>query len=152
MNDKTITDRTVQDLSAQLDCYRRLAKLSELQSGYVRQNQTDELLDVLQQRSGLLTEIARLEETVGPLRKEWANVSPGLDEATRERLQAMLSETRTLLHQITSADQDDVLLLQQRKLNVGKQIQATQTARKVNTRYAAAAYGTNNGSKLNVQK
>ena len=152
MNDQTITDQTVQDLSAQLDCYRRLAKLSELQSGYVRQGQTDELLEVLQQRSGLLSDIARLEESVGPLRREWPEISPGLPPDVRERLQIMLSEAKTLLQQITSADQDDVLLLQQRKLNVGKQIQATQTARKVNTRYAAAAYGNAPGSKLNVQK
>ena len=147
-----LTDQHTVDLSAQLDCYRKLAKLSELQSGYVRQNLTDQLLDVLQQRSGLLTEIARLELTVGPLRREWSEVSVGLDDDTRSKLQAMLSETKTLLHQITTADQDDVLRLQQRKLNVGKQIQATQTARKVNTRYAAAAYGTNSGSTLNVKK
>jgi hypothetical protein len=148
----TLTDQHTVDLSAQLDCYRKLAKLSELQSGYVRQNLTDQLLDVLQQRSGLLAEIARLEQSVGPLRREWSEVSVGLDDDTRSRLQAMLSETKTLLHQITTADQDDVLLLQQRKLNVGKQIQATQTARKVNTRYAAAAYGNKSGSTLNVKK
>lgn len=149
---QTMNDQIAEDLSAQLDCYRRLAKLSELQSGYVRQNQTDELLTVLQQRSGLLSEIARLEESVGPFRRDWQEASPGLEPALRERLQSMLSEAKTLLHQITTADQDDVLLLQQRKLNVGKQIQATHTARKVNTRYAAAAYGNSSGSKLNVQK
>jgi hypothetical protein len=64
----------------------------------------------------------------------------------------MLAETKSLLMQITQADQDDVLLLQQRKLNVGKQIAATSQAKVVNHRYAASAYGANSGSRLNVKQ
>ena len=139
-------------LEQQLACYRRLAKLSELQRNYVRENQTDELLVVLQTRSELLTEIARLEAEVAPMKRAWAETSTALAPAIRDSAAAMLAETRQLLQQITQADQDDVLLLQQRKLNVGKQIQQHQTAKRVNTRYAASAYAGNNGSKLNIKQ
>jgi len=139
-------------LTEQLDCYRKLARLSELQRTYVEQNQTDELIGVLEARGTLLGDIARLEQLVAPLKRNWAAHAPAMSEAARASAAAMLAETRTLLEQITTADQDDVLLLQQRKLNVGKQIQATGSARRINTRYAASAYGNSPGGKLNVQQ
>lgn len=140
-------------LETQLAHYRKLQKLSELQRQFVRENQTDELLQVLQSRSELLTEIARLEQDVAPLKRSWADTSLALSPSLRESATAMLAETRQLLQQITQADQDDVLLLQQRKLNVGKQIQQQQTAKRVNTRYAASSYTTaQQGSRLNIQK
>ncbi|HEX8340851.1 MAG TPA: hypothetical protein VF624_08080 [Tepidisphaeraceae bacterium] len=139
-------------LTSQLALYRKLQKLCEKQRQFVQQNQIDEFVAVLAARAEILGEIARLEHEVSPLKRDWAGQAATMDDATRAGVADMLAQTRTLLEQITQADQDDVLLLQQRKLNVGKQIAATQTARKVNTRYAAAAYGNASGSKLNVQK
>ncbi len=142
----------IQSLTDQLGCYRKLARLCELQRQYVQQNQTDELLSVLEQRGTILSEIARLEEAVSPLKRNWSEASALMSEDQRVGALEMLAETKTLLMQITQADQDDVLLLQQRKLNVGKQIAATSSARVVNNRYAASVYGANQGSRLNVQK
>ena len=63
----------------------------------------------------------------------------------------IVGETRRLLEQITTADQNDALVLQQRKLNVGKQINQASGARQVNRNYAAAAYG-NRQSRMDVQR
>ena len=104
----------VQALENQLACYRKLQKLSDLQRGYVRENQTDELLNVLTARSELLTEISRLEKEVAPLKRAWADHSAAFPPLLKETTSKMLAETRALLQQITQADQDDVLLLQQR--------------------------------------
>jgi hypothetical protein len=142
----------VQALEDQLACYRKLAKLSELQRGYVRENQTDELIRVLSARSELLTEIARLEQQVAPLKRAWADHSAAFPPLLKETTSRMLAETRALLEQITQADQDDVLLLQQRKMSVGKQIQQAQSAQRVNTRYAASAYAHASGSRLNIKQ
>ena len=139
-------------LRSQVACYRRLRKLSELQRAYIRENQTDELLNVLEARSGILTEIARLEHDVAPLKRHWETASAGLEAAQRTLAETMISEAKSLLQMITQADQDDVLILQQRKLTVGKQIQQTTKARTFNTRYAAAAYGTRSGQRINIQK
>ncbi len=143
---------SITHLTEQLACYRKLSRLCELQRQYVEQNQTDQLLDVLEQRGTILSEIGRLEELVSPLKRNWSEASASMSETDRASALEMLAETKVLLMRITQADQDDVLLLQQRKLNVGKQIAATTTARAVNNRYAANAYGAGSGSKLNVQK
>lgn len=139
-------------LTQQLACYRQLARLCELQRQYVQQNQTDELLSVLEQRGSLLEQIATLEAHVTPLKRNWSEISATMSDTDRSTAVEMLAETKALLMQITQADQDDVLLLQQRKLNVGKQIVATSQARVVNNRYAASAYGANQGSRLNVKQ
>jgi hypothetical protein len=53
----------------------------------------------------------------------------------------LMAETRRLLEEITTADRNDALILQQRKLNLGKQISQATAARQVNRNYAVAAYG-----------
>jgi len=53
----------------------------------------------------------------------------------------LLSESKLLLQRITEADRDDAIVLQQRKLNLGRQIKAAAAARQVNRNYATAAYG-----------
>jgi predicted transcriptional regulator len=142
----------VEALTSQVALYRKLQKFCEKQRQFVQQNRIDEFVAILEARGEILQEIARLEHEVTPLKRDWPQQAAAMDDATRAAAADMLAETKLLLEQITQADQDDVLLLQQRKLNVGKQIAATQTARKVNTRYAAAAYGNASGSKLNLQK
>ena len=49
------------------------------------------------------------------------------------------------------ADRNDALVLQQRKLNIGRELGKTQTARVVNRSYAAAAYGTK-APRMDVQR
>jgi hypothetical protein len=139
-------------LAQQLTCYQRLLKLSDLQRMHVQQNRTDELLTVLEARSQILTQIGHLETIVSPLKKDWAGQSLLMTPDVRENAKTMLAEARTLLLKITQADMDDVLVLQQRKLAIGKQIQQTGVAKRVNTRYAGNAYGQmSNGSKLNLK-
>lgn len=143
---------SVSALCRELECYRRLLKLSDRQRDVIHQNQTDELMAILERRSEILSELSALQHEVAPLRRNWAEISGTMSDEERQNVQAMLSETRLLLERITSADQDDVLILQQRKLNVGKQLQATTNARVINRKFAAAAYGNSGQSKLNIQQ
>ena len=62
-------------LDQQLACYQRLAKLAEIQHEHVQQGRTEQLLEVLTQRQGVLDQIATLETTIRPARKRWAPVS-----------------------------------------------------------------------------
>ena len=76
-----------------------------------------------------------------------------IDLATDRRAKAeqLLAETRRLLEEITNSDRNDVLVLQQRKLNIGRQIgQATQQ-RQVGRTYTSGAHGANN-SRMDVQR
>jgi hypothetical protein len=133
----TQQDPVITALEQQHQCYRRLAKLAELQHVHVQQEQTEALLDVLRTRQGVLDEIAALEQTIAPARQTWSAYSQSLPEAFKSKADTLLAETRRLLEEITAADRNDALVLQQRKLNVGKQINKTRSAQVVNRRYAA---------------
>jgi hypothetical protein len=138
-------------LREQVDCYRRLAKLAEVQHIHVQQSQTEQLLIVLASRQELLDRLKLHEQTVGPERKRWSQFLCELPGADRALAESLLAETRRLLEQITTADRNDALVLQQQKLNLGRQINQASSARRVNRNYAASAYGTR-PSRLDVQR
>jgi hypothetical protein len=71
---------------------------------------------------------------------------------SRSRAEELLDESKQLLEQITTADRDDALVLQQRKLNLGRQIHQASAARQVNRTYAAAAAYGRRESTMDVQK
>ena len=147
MEDQTI----IQALTEQVDQYRRLSKLAEIQHEHVENNATEKLLDVLARRQTVLDQITRLEEIIRPAKKGWADYVGGLEATQREAAERLLAETRRLLEQITTADRNDSIVLQQRKLNLGRQINQTTAARAINKNYAAAAaYGARPNSRVDI--
>jgi hypothetical protein len=147
----TTTDPVIIALHEQVDCYRRLEKLAGLQHDYVQHEQTEELLDVLTRRQEVLDEISRLERTLGPTKRQWSGYLAQLDAESRAHAEELVAETRRLLEAITASDRNDALVLQQRKLNLGRQLNQASSARQVNRNYAAAAYG-NTNSRMDVQR
>lgn len=145
------SDPIILALEEQVGCYRRLAKLAELQHEHVQQSQTESLLEVLGQRQGVLDQVSRLEATISPAKRKWSEYLAGLKAADRAKAEALLGDTRRLLEQITTADRDDALVLQQRKLNLGRQIHQATHARQINRTYAAAAYGAT-AAKMDVKQ
>src|SRR5215213_4244902 len=116
------TEAVIDALEEQVGCYQRLAKLAHIQHEHIQQSQTDALLEVLKSRQEVLDEIGRLERTVAPVKKTWTGFVSTLVEPDRGRAEALLAETRRLLEEITNCDRNDVLVLQQRTLNLGRQI------------------------------
>ena len=135
-------DAVITALQDQVTCYQRLAKLAEIQHEHVQKSQTDQLLDVLSRRQQVLEEVADLEQLVGPAKRRWSDYLTALGSDQRQSAEHLLAETRRLLEQITTADRNDAMVLQQRKLNLGRQIGKASAARTLNRNYAAAAYGT----------
>jgi hypothetical protein len=135
------TDPIILALAEQVSCYRRLAKLAETQHQYVQQSQTERLLEVLNRRQEVLDQVAALEVALAPAKGRWAAYLNGLPPARKPDVEALLSEKRRLLEEITAADKDDALVLQQRKISLGRQIGQAGAAKAVNRTYAAAAYG-----------
>lgn len=132
-------DPTLLALAQQLVCYRKLAKLAEVQHGYVQHSQTEQLLDLLKRREEVLAQVSAFERAIAPAKKRWGAYLSELDETRRRQAEGLLAETRRLLEEITTADRNDALVLQQRKLNIGRQLNSAQVARTVNKNYAAAA-------------
>ncbi len=107
----------------------------------MQNSQTDLLLDVLTRRQQVLDEVADLEHLIGPAIRKWSDYLTTLPSDQRASAEGLLAETRRLLETITTADRNDAMVLQQRKLNLGKQINKASAARTLNRNYAAAAYG-----------
>jgi hypothetical protein len=134
-------DPVIVALTEEVGCYRRLAKLAQIQHEHVRQSRTEQLLDVLKARQDVLEQIATHERIVGPAKRQWPDYLATLALAGRQRAESLMAETRELLQQITAADRADALVLQQRKLSLGREINRATTARQVNRNYVTAAYG-----------
>jgi hypothetical protein len=128
-------------LDSQVRCYQRLAKLAEIQHDHVQNNRTEELLDILSQRQVVLDQVSEMEQIISPAKRRWSDFLAELSSAERGQAELLLGETRRLLEQITSADRNDAIVLQQRKLNLGRDLNLATTARRVNRTYAASAYG-----------
>jgi hypothetical protein len=137
----TTLDPILAALDAQVACYRRLAKLAEQQHELVQQEQVEELLQLLTARQSELDQLAAHERTLAPKKKQWSAYLATLPAAQQKQAETLMVETRSLLERITLADKNDVLVLQQQKLNLGRQIGQAQAGRTVNRAYAAAAYG-----------
>lgn len=138
-------------LSEQVICYQRLAKLAALQHIHVQQSQTEQLLEVLRNRQEVLDRIADFEKVIAPAKRGWGDFVAKLASPARIKAESLLAESRKLLEEITTADRNDAMVLQQRKLNIGRQIQKSGIARQINRNYAAAAYVAR-GLKMDVQQ
>lgn len=143
------TDSILAALQQQLDCYRKLARLAEAQRDHVQQGSVEALLQLLQNRQAVLDELSRLQQVLAPVRKEWSRVMAAIAPERRAQAEQLVIQSRQLLEQITRSDQDDVMLLQQRKLNLGRQIGHAAATRQVNRAYASTAYG-RGGSATNM--
>ena len=98
----TDTDEVVDALEHQLGCYRRLAKLVQLQHGHVEQNEIEPLIEVLLKRQAVLEQITELEHVVGPAKRDWLGYVKGIGPERRDRAEQFLSQVRQLLEQITA--------------------------------------------------
>src|SRR3954470_13618750 len=138
-------------LEEQVACYRKLARLAEAQREHVQQSHVEALLEVLKNRQEILDQLGRLEAIVTPAKRRWPQFLDGIESDSRSHAEQMLAETRRLLEQIMASDRTDVLALEQRKLNLGKEIKQTTGARKINRNYAVAAYG-QRASRVDIQQ
>ena len=138
-------------LDEQLACYRWLARLVEAQRDHVRQMRMEALLDILRTRQEVMDRLKALHVVIAPVTRRWAEFLHEIGGEARARAEDSVAQTRQLLQQITASDQDDALLLQQRKLSLGKEIHQASAARQINRSYAAAAYGSR-VSRMDVQQ
>ena len=85
-------------LEEQVECYRRLEKLSQRQHEQVQQGSTEGLIEVLEQRQAVVSRIIELENELAPAKRQWKQ-----DGSEHGRLRELLAESRMLLQKITEA-------------------------------------------------
>lgn len=143
----------IEVLNKLVELYERLLRLAAQQREFVQLDQTDELLDVLTKRAGVVEQITKLEGALRPTRMNWPEVSQSLEASVRTQAEELLSRTRTLLAEVNAADTDDALILQQRKINVGRQLAAARSGTRANAQYATGAYaGAGSAGRVDVSR
>ena len=116
-------------------------KWYELSYIVIKNEEIRTMLEVLSLRQELLNQIGSLETVLSRAKGRWTEYLQQIDETDRGKAEELLAEGKRLLEEIIAADRNDALVLQQRKLNLGKAIDQASAARKVNRTYASAAYG-----------
>src|SRR4029077_1671492 len=96
---------------------------------------------VLGMRQCVLDQIQELEKTLAPVKRGGDQARLAMATPTRVRAESLIAETRRLLEAITTADRNDAIVLQQRKHNIGREMNQASAAKRVNKTYPAAAYG-----------
>src|SRR2546428_5102870 len=95
------SDPILAALHEQVDCYRRLAKLAEIQHDHVQQGRTELLLEVLGRRQEVLEQVGACESVIAPAKRQWVEYVAKLASSTRAEAETLLAETRRLLEEIT---------------------------------------------------
>src|SRR2546423_6824964 len=96
------TDPIILALEQQVGCYQRLAKMAEMQHEFVRQSQTESLLEVLGKRQEVLDRVSRLEGVIAPAKRAWGEYAGRLDAGSRSRAEGLLAGTRRIPEQVTT--------------------------------------------------
>lgn len=104
-------NRLITLLSQQRDLYRQLGELSKKQRSMISGDRPELLLDILRDRQELVTALARLNEELGPFRRNWDTAYSALPEARRAQASEILLEINGLLRVILRTDQEDGELL-----------------------------------------
>lgn len=128
-------DRLITLLTQQRDLYRDLRTLSEKQRQMISGDRPEKLLTILKNRQDLVTSLARLNEELGPYRRNWDAIYSALPEDQRTVASAMMHEISGLLRTILQTDQEDGALLAARKQAVGTELGQVGSSRAANAAY-----------------
>ncbi len=128
--------RLIALLTQQRDYYHRLRELSDKQRSMIAGDRPELLLTILRQRQELVAALARLNNDLGPFRRNWDAMYAALPEAIRSEASQILQEINGLLRVILRNDQEDTALLSARKQAVAGDMAALSGGRAANTAYA----------------
>lgn len=108
-------DRLIALLTEQRNLYARLRELSRQQRVLVGGDRPEKLLTILRERQQFVVELARLNEELGPFRRQWDPMYAALPPERRKQATALLAEINGHLREILDADREDSALLSARK-------------------------------------
>ena len=132
-------------LREQRDCYAKLDALSQEQKRFVDGGDSDALLDLLQRRQTWADAAVEIDRKLSPLKQGWPESARLWTVQQRGEARSLFGEIKALLESLTRRDVGDMLSLQRQKHEVGRDLGRVRadesTVRRVNGRYAAAAYG-----------
>jgi flagellar biosynthesis/type III secretory pathway chaperone len=115
-------------LEQQRDLYAQLHELSDQQSRLIASGETEQLLNVLAQRQGLVESLTQINGRLTPWRDHWSEVAERLPAGDRDRLRRLLDEVQQYLQQILDRDEQDRAQLESTREQVGGQLKQVNRA------------------------
>jgi len=132
-------------LSRQRDLYQSLRELSQKQRNIISGDRPEMLLGILRARQDLVTALAKLNDELGPFRRNWDAMYSALPADQRTQASAILHEINGLLRVILRTDQEDGALLSARKQVISNELDGMSGGQMANTAYARQASSSSAG-------
>ena len=133
--------RLIDLLIRQRELYTSLRELSQRQRGLIAGDRPEKLPTILRERQDLVTALAKLNDDLGPYRRNWDPMYAALPEQVRSQASALLHEINGLLRNILRTDQEDGALLSARKQAIATEMNGASSAQTANAAYARQAGG-----------
>lgn len=124
-------------LTLQRDLYLRLRELATQQHDLISDERPELLLSLLTERQTIVSKLARLNDELAPLRRNWDAAYAALPLEERDVLTGLLSEINSLLRNILSRDESDGALLAARKHQAANEIKSLSGKQNAARLYAA---------------
>ncbi|MFT5424236.1 MAG: hypothetical protein ACI89L_002030 [Phycisphaerales bacterium] len=131
MTDDTRADHALQpgwhhraagDAARLRDLYRRLDELARGQGELLEADRTEELLGLLNERSGVIDQIKQIAATLHPVMDGWDRLGATVPEPTRGTLGNALEEIRSLTATILDRDREHTEVLIEHKNSIAGEL------------------------------
>jgi hypothetical protein len=109
-------------LERQQELFSRLDDMSARQSQLIESDQTDQLLELLAGRQGVVDQIAQTSSMLEPYRASWESVMSGADDQSRIRIRRRLDALAGLAERVATRDETDRRTLEQRRESIASEL------------------------------
>lgn len=124
-------ERFLEDLAQQRDRYRRMVEATVEQNEAIRKSDMDTLLRIVKMKGMLLAETEEIERRTLPARQAWNEERSTLDEETVGRVEAAVQETKAVLQELLTLEEEGRALMETQKGSAGEQIRDMQKKKRV---------------------
>jgi hypothetical protein len=147
---RTAPEALIGFLTEQRDLYRKLQDLSDRQRDLIAGDRPEQLLNILRDRQMLVTALAKVNEKLGPYRRNWRSIYETLPDDDKRTASALLEEINGKLQVILQTDQEDQALLSARKQAVARSMNEVSGGLTANTAYARSTASTGHGASADL--
>lgn len=124
-------------LERQLQLYAQLDALSAKQSNLIDTERTDELIDLLRRRQGLIDQVAELNTQMQPYREQWEQLADSLDTDKREALREKFDDLSAAVRRIVMRDDADRVRLEARRARIARDLAGVSSGQGAVNAYAS---------------
>lgn len=127
------------DATRMRDLYRRLDELAGGQRELLEAARTEELLGLLNERSGIIDQIKQIAASLRPVMEGWDRLGATVPEPARASLEGALDEIRSLTATILERDREHTGVLVEQKNKIASELVSVDKGRAAIGAYSARA-------------